>query len=139
MTRGIESAGLYQAGPGQVVVDEALGAEPGQQALRHALLQVQVHRVVGEHAGVLEHDRADGGVAPPLGQLLVAPARHAQRIQGGLVQLASASVWPVRGGNVQVGEPSSVRCSCNGLGPDQLQRAGQRGTERLRLEVDPAA
>ena len=50
-------AGLYQAGAGQVVMDETLGAESGQQALRHPLLQVQVHRVVGEHARVLEDHR----------------------------------------------------------------------------------
>ena len=67
---------LCKAGARKVVVDEALGAEPGQQALGHPLLQVQVHRVVAEHPGVLEDHRPDRRLPPPVGQLLVAPARR---------------------------------------------------------------
>ena len=75
--------GLHQAGAGEVVVHEALGAEPGQQTLRDALLQVQVHGVVAEHPGVFEDDGPDGGVPPPLGELLAGLAGRAQGVQGG--------------------------------------------------------
>ena len=43
------------------------------------------------------------------------------------------------GGNVQTGEPPSAGLFLQRFGSEQLQRAGQRGTERLRLEVHPAA
>ena len=72
---------LGEAGAGQVVVDEALGAEPGEQALGDPLFQMQVHGVVAEHPGVLEDHRPDGRLAAPVGQLLVAPARRPQRLR----------------------------------------------------------
>ena len=50
---------LREAGAGQVVVDEALGAEPREQSLGDPLLQMQVHGVVAEHPGVLEDHRSD--------------------------------------------------------------------------------
>ena len=75
--------GLHQAGAGKVVVHEPLGAEPGQQALREALLQVQVHGVVAEHPGILEDHRPDRRLAPPLGELLAGLAGRAQGVQGG--------------------------------------------------------
>ena len=130
--------GLYQAGARQVVMDETLGAETGQQALRHALLQVQVHRFVGKYAGVLEDDRADGRFAPPLGQLLVAPARHAQRIQGtgpARIRLRLAGERRERPDRGAILGPFFLQR----FGAQQLQRAGHRVAERLRLEVHPSA
>ena len=64
------------------MVHEPLGTKPRQQALRHALLQMQVHGVVGEHPGVLEHHRPDWRLPPPLGELLVSLAGCAEGIQG---------------------------------------------------------
>ena len=73
---------LHQAGAGEIVVHEPLGAKPRQQALRHALLQVQMHGVVGEHPGVLEDHRSNGRFLPPFGELLVGLAWGAEGIQG---------------------------------------------------------
>ena len=42
---------LREAGAGEVVVDEALGAEPRQETLGDALFQVQVDGVGGELLG----------------------------------------------------------------------------------------
>ncbi len=75
--------GLGEAGPREVMVDKALGAETGQKPLRYALLKVQVDGVFGEHARVLEDDRPDGRFPAPVGELLVLLARRPQRIQGG--------------------------------------------------------
>ena len=75
--------GLHQTGAGKVVVHEPLGTEPGQQTLREALLQVQVHGVVAEHPGILEDHRPDRRLAPPLGELLAGLAGRAQGVQGG--------------------------------------------------------
>ena len=41
-----------------------------------ALLRVQVYGIVAEHPGVVEDRRPDGRRAPPLGGLLVGPARR---------------------------------------------------------------
>ena len=73
---------LHQAGTGEVVVDEPLGAEPREQTLRHPLLEVQVHGVVGEHPGILEDDRADGRLPPPVGELLTGLPGRAQGVKG---------------------------------------------------------
>jgi hypothetical protein len=64
-------------------MDEALRAEAGEQALRHALLEVQVDGVVGEDARVLEDHRPDRRLAAPVGELLVLLARRAQRVERG--------------------------------------------------------
>ena len=75
--------GLREAGAREVVVDEALRAEAGEQALGDALLEVQVDGVLGEHARVLEDDRPDRRLAAPVGELLVLLAGRAQRVEGG--------------------------------------------------------
>ena len=67
--------GLGEAGPGEVVVDEALGAEAGEQTLGHPLLQMQVDGVLREHTGVLEDDWADWRLAAPVGKFLILLAR----------------------------------------------------------------
>ena len=69
--------GLGQAGPGEVVVDEALGGEPAEQPLDDAVLQVEVDDVLVHGAGVVEDDRPDRRLPPPFPGLLVALARGA--------------------------------------------------------------
>ena len=64
-------------------MDEPLGAKPCQQSLCDPLFQVQVHGVLGEHAGILEDHRPNRRVAAPVRELLIALAGHAQRVQGG--------------------------------------------------------
>ena len=71
---------LGQAGPGEIVVDEALGGEAAEQPLDDAVLQVQVDDVVVQRAGVLEDDGADRRVAAPFPELLVALAGRAERV-----------------------------------------------------------
>ena len=62
-------------------MDEALRAEAGEQTLGDALFQVEVNRVVGEDAGVLEHDGARRFLLTPLGQFLVAAPGTPQGVQ----------------------------------------------------------
>ena len=57
---------------------EALRGEAGQQALDDALVEMQLHDVVGDAAGVLKDDRPDGGSATPLGDRQVGTAWWAQ-------------------------------------------------------------
>ncbi len=62
---------LREAGTREIVVDEALRAEAGEQPLGNPLLEVQVDGVLGQHASVLEDDRPDRCLAAPVGDLLV--------------------------------------------------------------------
>ena len=65
------------------MVDEALGAEAGEQPPGDALFEVELHPVVGEAARVLEDDRADGRGLPPLRQLLLALPGGAEGVERG--------------------------------------------------------
>ena len=119
-------------------MDEALGAEAGQQALGHPLLQMQVHGVLGEHAGVLENDRPDRCFATPIGELLVRLPRSAERIEGrGPARVGLRAAIERREG------PDPTPCLVRGLGEwlstQQLQRAGKCVAERRRLEARPDA
>ena len=108
---------LGEAGPRQVVVDEALGAEPGEQTLGHALPEMQVHGVVAEHAGVFEDDAADGGVAAPVGELLVCPAWARAGVSRMAVQVGSAAARRSSGGKVQTVLPSRSAPGRRGSAP----------------------
>ena len=55
---------------------------------------MQVHRVVAEHARILEDHRPDRRLAAPVGQLLVAPARRTERVQ----RRRPARIGPPRAG-----------------------------------------
>ena len=77
--------GLEEAGAREVVVDKALGAEAGEQALDDTLFEVKVDGIVGEDAGVFEDHGADGRGAPPIGERLVGRAGGAH----GRAQLAA--------------------------------------------------
>ena len=63
------------------MVDETLRAEAREQALSDPLLEMQVNSLFGEHAGILEHDRADGRLAAPVGELLVLLAGSTEGVE----------------------------------------------------------
>ena len=130
--------GLYETGAGKIVVHESLGPKARQQTLRHALVQVQVHGVVGEHSGVLEHDRANGSFPPPLGELLVRLAGGAEGIQGG----GPARIRPRLAGKRRKGPDRFAILGAAFVerrGAHPLQRAGHRVAERIGRELHPAA
>ena len=119
-------------------MDEALRPKAGQQTLCDALLQVQVHRLVGQAAGVREHHRADGRLTPPLRQRLVAAARDTQRVERGGPAPVAVNLPVERWKAPNLGALRRAGRAQRG-GAQQLQRAGERVPERLRLEADPAA
>jgi hypothetical protein len=53
------------------MMNEALRAKTREQALRHALFQMKVYRVFGQHTCIFEDNRPNRGLAPPLSHLLV--------------------------------------------------------------------
>ena len=121
--------GLHQTSAGEIVVDEPLGAKPREQPLRHPLLQVQVHGVVREHPGVLEDDRPDGRLPPPVGEPLAGLAGRAQGVQGGgpaRIRVGFAVERRKRPDHSAIIGATLLQRS----GAVQLQRAGQsrRGT-----------
>ena len=123
-------------------MDEALGAEPREEALGHPLLQVQVDGVVAEHAGVLEDHRTDGRLAPPVGQLLVATTGRPQGVEGRRPGRVGPGA-PVEGRECPRRRPAAAAVApavrCQRLGAQQLQRARQGVAERLGLELHPGA
>ena len=64
------------------MMDKALRTEACEQTLRHALFQVQMDGVFGEHARVLEDDRPDRRLAAPVGELLVLLPGRAESVEG---------------------------------------------------------
>ena len=140
---------LHQTGAGEVVVHEPLGAEPGQQTLREALLQVQVYGVVGEHPGVFEDHRPDGRFPSPLGKLPAGLAGRAQGVEGGgparMEQTCSSPVTALAGGiGGSIWRKRPDRLAVLGApllqrrGAQQFERAGHYIAERLRGEVHPS-
>ena len=107
-----------------------------EQPLRDALLEVQVHRLVAENAGVLEDDGADRRLAAPVGELLAGCSGRAQRVE---------RRGPARIGRCPAIErrerprlPAvAVARLCQRVGAEQLQRAGERVAKRRGLEADP--
>src|SRR3990172_10460532 len=115
--------GLREARAREVVVNEALRAEAGEQTLRHPLLEVQVDGVLGEDTRVLEDDRPDLRLAAPIGELLVLLAGRAERVDGG---------GPARVGlraAVEPREPPDAVCARPGS-PRWALRPGARGSTR---------
>ena len=51
-------------------MDEALGAEAGEESLGDPLLEMQMNSVFRQHTRVLEDDRPDRRLAAPVGDLL---------------------------------------------------------------------
>ena len=130
--------GLREAGAREIVEDEALGAEAGEQALRDALLEVEMDRVLGEDAGVLEDDRPDRRLTAPVGELLVLPAGRAQRVEGGgpaRVGLGAA----IEARKAPHGGAMLVAALLEALDAKQFQGAREGVAEGCRLESDPVA
>ncbi len=127
---------LREAGAREVVVDEALGAEAGEQPLGDALLQVEVDGVLGQDPGVLEDDRADRRLPAPVGELLILLPGSAERVErGGPARVGAAR--RSSGGKVQTRRPSLVGRLDERLGTQELKGAGERIAEGRRLEADP--
>ena len=117
-------------------MDEALRAEARQQPLGDALLEVQVDRVVGEYACVLEDDRPDRCLAAPVGELL-ARARGARSVSSVAAQLGSVAARRSSGGKVQTCRPSPSRASASGSASRSSSAAGERVAKRLGVEANP--
>src|SRR5437870_7061468 len=101
-------------------MDESLGTKSGEQTLSDPLLQMQMDRVLGEHARVLEDDWTDWRLAAPVGDFLILLARLSERVQGS---------EPTR---VRLGTPAqrrkgpdSMACFISGLGE-------RRGAEQFK-------
>ena len=107
---------LRQAGAREVVVDEPLRAEAREQPLRDPLLEVQVNGRLGEHARVLEHDRPDRRLAPPVGELLAACA-GARSVSSVAAQLGSLAARRRAAGTATLGVPRSSAVSRSGSAP----------------------
>lgn len=76
--------GEDNARAGEFVVDKALRQKAAEEALDHAVLEVQVHDIVVDVAGIAKYDRPDGRLFAPLPGLLPALAGRAQGVEGGL-------------------------------------------------------
>ncbi len=61
-------------------MDEALGREPGQQALHDPLLQVHLDDVFRDHTRIFENDRPNGRSSSPFPELLLAWFGWPQRV-----------------------------------------------------------
>jgi hypothetical protein len=81
---------LHETSAREIMVNETLGAETGEQALSDTLLQMQVDSVLVEYTCVFEDDRSDRRFAAPLGELLVLLAGRAQRVK----RVSPAGVGP---------------------------------------------
>jgi len=125
---------LGEAGAGEVVMHETLGAEAREQALRDALFEVQVNGIVGEHPRVFEDDGADGRFTPPLGELLVRRARRAQRVQRRGPARVGLGAAVQRREDVDAAALVVHRFGQR-LGAENFERAGQRGLERRGIEA----
>ena len=71
-----------EAGTGEVVVHEALRKEASEQALHHAVLEVEVHGRLIERRLRLEHDRADRRRPAPPEVAFAVLRRGAQGVEG---------------------------------------------------------
>ena len=95
-----------------------------------------MYGVIGQYPGIGKHDRANRGVAPPVGQALAGRTRGTQRIKRGrparissgtLVQRRHLPCRPAR----HVGGWLERRCA------KQRKRARERLAERRIIEPDP--
>ena len=119
-------------------MDETLRAEAGEQALDDPLLKVQVDRVLGEHARVLEDNRADRRLAAPVGELLVLRARYPERIERrGPARVGFCALVERR----EVPDVTAVLVGGLGewLGAEDLKGATERFAKRCDLEARPRA
>ena len=64
------------------MMDEALGAEPGEQALCYALFQMKVDCVFGKHPCIPKYDWSNRCLAAPLGNLLILLSGCTESIEG---------------------------------------------------------
>ena len=114
-----------------------LGGEASQQALHHALFEVQVHHVVIQRARVGKDDRAQRRGAPPFPHGLVTPPGRAQGVQG----LDPGGIRPVPLVEGREDEPLAAQGGpvaggrCEGCGADKLQGTGNRRAERGLLDA----
>ncbi len=99
---------------------------------------MQVDRILGEHARVLEDDRADRRLAAPVGELLVLLAGRAQRVEG-----RSPTRIRLRAAIQRGKSPDPAPIIIGGLGErfrsKKLKRAGERLPERCGFESRPSA
>ena len=65
ITRGMASLNRLRAGAREIVMDESLGDEAGQEAPDHRMLQMQMHYFIRHRSGVVEDYRADGRAPAP--------------------------------------------------------------------------
>jgi hypothetical protein len=137
---GLGVVGAADAGAAELVVHEALGEEAAEQALDDAVLEVEVHDLAVEVAGVAEDDGADGGVAAPLAEGLVflRGARRASRVAA---QLGSAPARRWRAGRRQRARAGSTRAAASsrgeGLGAEQAEGGGEGAAEVVVAEAEP--
>ena len=119
-------------------LDEALGAEAGEQTLSDSLLKVKVYGLLAEDADILEDDRPDRCLTTPLGKLLIRLARCSQCVQCRSPTGVGPGA-PVKGGEGPNRRAILVTGLCEGLCTQQLEGAGEGVTEGLRLKVHPFA
>ena len=109
-----------------------------QQALCDALLEVQMHRVLGEHARILEDDRPDRCLPAPVGELLVLLAGRTKRVQGGgPAQVGLGAAVERREAPYRVA--LLVPVLPEGFGAEEFEGTRECLPERRRLEPDPLA
>ena len=138
ITRGIESATCARHARERSWWTNPCGAEAREQPLRDPLLEVQVHGRLGEHARVLEHDRPDRRLAPPVGELLAGRVAARGACRASRPSSDRAAARASSGGNVHTGRPCSSRVSRQRLGAEQLERADERVAERLARRTRPS-
>ena len=117
-------------------MDEALRAKAREQPLGHSLLKMQVNGILGEHASILENNGPDRRFAAPLGERLVLISRCSEGVERrgpARVGLRSA----IEGREVPDRSTCVVTSSHERLGTENLKRAGERRSERCRLEARP--
>ena len=121
------------------MVDEPLGAEAREQPLGDALLEVQVHVVVGQHARVLEHDRPDRRLAAPVRELLIALAAARGACRASRPSSDRPAARRSSAGNRQTAARRSSSVSASGSAPSSSSEHESASRNGLGLEAGPAA
>lgn len=127
------------AGADQLVVQESLRQKAPEEPLHHPVLQVQVHDLTVQGAGVTEDHGADRRALAPLPRLLIAGARTAQGVEGDLPGRVGPLVERRQdpAGGLVVAYHFVLGGGDQRLGAQELQRGGDRVAKVVAIQLQP--
>ena len=128
----------HHAGPLQFVMQEPLGQEAAQQPLHQPVLQVQMHRLGTEAAGIGENHRSHRILLPPVTQERLGWFHAPQAVEGGVPAAVTGLAHQRLGiGQAPAGLAPFIDVGLQATHPQQLQRHVQRLAEGIVLEGQP--